>query len=240
MSASQLVSLDLEATNISADFKDLLKPDSDLWNKVAGTKISLVPTPLDRQPSAYIQAAWAEKDHGDTSEVEVRTVRTEDSLLLRLSWACEDPVHLINDINVYTDACAVLFIGSQKESDQEDTDYMEELISTMGSLEHPVSAWHWRAGEQVPFLISAKGIGTVERLTEHEVAGASRWINGEWQVVFGKPFTNTEFSTSSNGEISLVQGEKLFLSFAVWSGAKSERAGIKSYSPVCHRLMFNQ
>lgn len=207
----------LDAKHVSASLRDLLVPTAPVWDEATGTAIPLTPTPLDQQPSAYIQTAWADRDYGVVSEVLVQALVSEEVLALRLGWTCSHPNRLINDINVYADACAVLFPANVEHAD----------LNTMGSPENPVFAWHWRAGSDQAFSVMAKGIGSVERATEHEVQSRSLWNDGRWQVVLARPL--------NANDISLSRAATLPMAFAVWSGAGSERAGLKSHSPeYCH------
>ncbi len=107
-------------------------------------------------------------------------------------------------------------------------DGREAEFDTMGSPEHPVQGWHWRAGTDLPFVVTATGIGTVERAKEHPVQVRSRWSEGRWQVVLAGPL--------GAGGMPLRKGSGLPVAFAVWSGAARERAGLKSYSPQACEL----
>lgn len=211
----------LDARHSKASLEDILAPDGSAWNEIASETIELTPTPLARQPSAYVQAAWKDKHHGEVSAVTVQAIRNDDSLALRLQWEASQPQRSIDDIDAYADACAVLFPANGKESD----------LETMGSPERPVVAWHWRAGTSVPFSVTATGIGTVERNAEHPVQARSRWSDGKWQVVFA-------CSLDSDGP-SLSGGTDIPIAFAVWCGAGSERGGLKSHSPEFHQLKID-
>ena len=83
----------------------------------------------------------------------------------RLGGGVLRPWRLISDINVYPDACAMLFPADGREAE----------FGTMGSPKHPVQGWHWRAGTDLPFAVTATGIGTVERAKEHPVQARARW-----------------------------------------------------------------
>jgi DMSO reductase family type II enzyme heme b subunit len=133
-------------------------------------------------------------------------------LAVRLEWGALRPSRRISDLNVYPDACAMLFPADGREAE----------FGTMGSAKHPVQGWHWRAGTELPFVVTATGIGTVERAKEHPVQMRARWSEGRWQVVLAGPL-------GAEG-IPLRKGSGLPVAFAVWSGAARERAGVKSYS----------
>jgi DMSO reductase family type II enzyme heme b subunit len=208
----------LDARHSQATLEEILAPDGSAWNEIEGESIDLIPTPLDRQPSAYVQTAWKDKHHGEVSRIVIQAVRNEDTLALRLQWEASQPTRSINDINAYADACAILFPANGKNAE----------LETMGSPELPVVAWHWRAGTEQPFVVTARGIGTVERAAEHQVQARSRWSEGTWQVVLTR-------SLDSGGP-ALSGGTDIPIAFAIWCGAAAERAGLKSHSPEFHRL----
>ena len=212
----------LGARNQPFSFEELLSPDAGAWDASSEVVISLTPTPIERQPSAYVQAVWRDRPRGDVSEVKVRAVSNDDSLVLRLDWAAAEPHRSINDINVYADGCAVLFPANGETAD----------LETMGSPEQPVAAWHWRAGTEQPFSVTATGIGTVERMVDHPLRVSARWGDGRWQVVLGSPLRS--------GGLELRRGMTLPIAFAVWCGAASDRAGLKSHSPQFHQLVLHQ
>ena len=208
----------VNARRIRARLDALLDPNAKEWDRSEETAVWLEPTPLDRQPSAYVQVSWADRPRSDIGEVRVRALTNAGAAALRLEWAAPRPHRLISDVNVYPDACAVLFPadGSQAE------------FTTMGSAAKPVRGWHWRAGTDQPFVITATGIGTVERTDEHEVQAAARCSDGRWRVVLARPL-------SAEG-VALTHDTAVPVAFAVWSGAAGERAGLKSYSPQPHEL----
>jgi DMSO reductase family type II enzyme heme b subunit len=202
----------LEAREIGAGLEKLLAPDAAEWEGAGEVVVPLEPTPLDRQPSAYVQAAWRDRPRGGVGEVRVRAATGDGALAVRLDWSTVRPQRFISDLNVYPDACAVVFPADGREAE----------FQTMGSPERPVRAWHWRAGTDVPFVVTATGIGTVERAVEHPVQGRARWADGRWQVVLA-------CSLDTDG-LPLAEGAGLPVAFAVWSGTARERAGVKSFS----------
>ncbi|MHC4494020.1 MAG: ethylbenzene dehydrogenase-related protein [Planctomycetota bacterium] len=203
----------LEAQSVGASLEALLAPEGAEWQGAKETVVALEATPLDRQPSAYVRAAWSVRARGAVPELRVRVACAAGALAVRLEWPTARPQRLISDVNVYPDACAVIFPADGREAE----------FATMGSPEQPVRAWHWRAGTDVPFVVTAHGIGTVERVPEHPVRAQARWSDGCWQVVLARPL---------NAEgVPLRSGTPVPVAFAVWSGAARERAGIKSFSP---------
>jgi DMSO reductase family type II enzyme heme b subunit len=203
----------IEVCKLEAALEKLLAPDDGKWERANEAEVAIDPTPLDRQPSAYVQTSWQDRPRSGIGEVRVRAAAGTGGLALRLDWAALRPSRWISDVNVYPDACAVLFPADGRRAE----------FGTMGSPKHPVKGWHWRAGTDVPFVVTATGIGSVERAGEHPVRVRARWAGGRWQVVLAGPL--------GSGGIPLEEGVALPVSFAVWSGAARERAGLKSYSP---------
>lgn len=213
-------SVRLEALDVRAPLETLLAPDAREWKSAGEAIVPVEPTPLDRQPSAYVQAAWRGRPRAAITEVRVRAAASASAFAVRLDWEALRPQRLISDLNVYPDACAIVFPADGREAE----------FTTMGSAEQPVRAWHWRAGDDTPFVVTAKGIGTAERVVDHEVQGRARWAEGRWQVVLARPM-------AADG-VPLERGSSMPVAFAVWSGAARERAGLKSFSlqPCALRL----
>jgi len=210
----------IEVCKLEAALEKLLAPDAGEWDRAAEAVVPIDPTPLDRLPSAYVQVSWRDRPRAAIGEVRVRAAAGAGGLAVRLEWVALRPSRRISDVNVYPDACAMLFPADGGEAE----------FDTMGSPKHPVQGWHWRAGTDLPFAVTATGIGTVERAKEHPVQVRSRWSEGRWQVVLGGPL-------GTDG-IPLRKGSAMPVAFAVWSGAARERAGLKSYSPQLCELRF--
>ncbi len=196
-------------------------PAATAWGKVAGASIPLQPTPLDRQPSAYVQASWRDRQYGVIPSLEARFATNEGVLHARLSWEAADPRPAITDNNVFPDACALLF----------PTDGKSAPLETMGSAEEPVTLWHWRAGAEEAFLGTASGLGTVDRTKPNGLTVAAAWANGRWTVAFACAVNNASFAVPKSREVRVA--------FAAWSGANSERAGLKSHSPAWTTLVIS-
>jgi DMSO reductase family type II enzyme heme b subunit len=210
----------IQVCKVEADLEKLLAADAGEWEGAAEAVVPVGPTPLDRLPSAYVQVAWEDKPRSGIGEVRVRAAAADGGVAVRLDWGVLRPSRLISDVNVYPDACAVLFPADGREAE----------FGTMGSAKHPVQGWHWRAGTDLPFVVTATGIGTVERAVEHPVRVRARWVEGRWQVVLAGPL--------GGDGIPLRKGSALPVAFAVWSGAARDRAGLKSISkqPCALRL----
>lgn len=209
------------ARRVRARLEALLDPGAVEWARAEEVDVALVPTPLDRQPSAYVQTAWDSRPRGDVRAVSVAALTNTSALAVRLTWPAARPNRLISDLNVYPDACAMLFPANGTGFE----------FDSMGSPSRPVHGWHWRAGTEEPFVITATGIGTVARSTEHDVKAAARWSDGIWQVVLAR-------ALAADG-VALDHDTTVPVAFAVWSGAAGERAGLKSYSPRPHELRID-
>jgi DMSO reductase family type II enzyme heme b subunit len=193
-----------------------LGPWTEGWG-VPGS-VPLQPTPLDAQPSAYVQESWRERSYGKTAEVLVQFVRTPEAVYGRVEWVCPSPRFGITDNDVFADACAILFPANGHAAP----------LATLGDKSEPVVAWHWRAGAETPFIAEGTGLGTLSRRPKHELSVAAEWRQDRWAVVFTHPL-------ASNGNPASPATSDL-VAFAVWSGANQERAGLAAYSPAWSRL----
>lgn len=217
----------IETLRCDAPVDALLVAGAEAWERCRDVPVALEPTPLEAQPSAYVQASWRERPRGNIAGLSVRALLAPDALALRLSWPQEEPRRSIDDYNVYADACAVLFPANGREA----------AIATMGSEQAPVCGWFWRAGTPEPFEITARGIGTVERSPAHEVQGAGWWSEGHWHVVLARRLAAASAPVLlSSGTTPLAE---IPVAFAVWAGARGERAGLKSHSPQFARLRLH-
>ena len=206
-------------TSVTADrlpeaSPQLLAPAGTQWDKASETTVSLAPTPLDAQPSAYVRTSWAGRPHGTLASVGLSAVFAGDALYIRLRWVAPEPRQAITDNDTYADACAVLFPLDGKAAE----------LSTMGDERSPVQAWHWRAGTALPFVINATGLGTVTRAPNHPVSVGAAWEDGSWSVVFKRGIQDQG--------VPLASGASVPLGIAVWSGANNERAGLKAHTPA--------
>lgn len=189
-------------------------PWADGWP--APIVVALRPTPLDAQPSAYVQKSWQGRSYGATKQIGVSALAGPGGVSLRLEWDCPTPSYGITDNNVFADACGVLIPADGVTAD----------LESMASDAHPALTWYWRGGTDLPFAGTVRGVGTVERVKEHHLTAAAAWANGRWAVVLNHP---------SGAGLPVANGS-LPVAFAVWNGANAERAGIAAYSPAWHKL----
>jgi len=194
-----------------------LGPGDAAWQGADDVTFSLEPTPPESQPSAYVQASWAGKEHGDVRSLATRALISESLLMLHLEWSVADASPAITDYNVYADACGVLFPTNG-----------EAQLATMGNPEAPVTAWYWRAGSEDPSVLTATGRGTTRPTGGHSLQVSAELTGNTWRVVFAHPL--------GTGGVNLAQGDSTLVGFAVWSGAAGERAGLKSHTPDWQEL----
>ncbi|MBA4180227.1 MAG: hypothetical protein C0506_06510 [Anaerolinea sp.] len=212
MTAAQ--ALQVRAARLAAAQSSQLGPSGAAWNLLRERDIPLEPTPLDRQPSAYVQTAWREKTYGTLAVAGLTAAVAGPSLFLRLRWLAPEPRPAITDNDIFADAAALLF----------PLNGVDAPLETMGDERHPVQAWHWRAGAGKPFVLNATGLGTATRFAHHPVEVADEWANGQWSVVFSGPLHESGVALTAAGSIPV--------GVAIWCGARGERAGLKSHTPA--------
>ena len=204
--------LSLSAKRVTTAASDLGAPWSSAWPGLARCAVPLEPTPLDAQPSSYVQRAWASRPYGATQQASLSAAVSDGTLFVRVEWPAPEPVFTINDNDVFADACALLF----------PLDGVTAELSTMGSESAPVQGWYWRAGAAETYAIVAKGLGTAERQRDHGVEATSEWKDGAWGVVFARALDAPGVPIGSGA---------LPMGCAIWTGAAGERAGLKAHSP---------
>ncbi|NIW35377.1 MAG: hypothetical protein GWN32_02080, partial [Gemmatimonadetes bacterium] len=59
----------IEVCRVEAALETLLAPDAGEWGRVEEAAVPIDSTPLDRQPSAYVQAAWRDRPRSGIGEV---------------------------------------------------------------------------------------------------------------------------------------------------------------------------
>ena len=98
---------------------------------------------------------------------------------------------------------------------------------TMGAPGTPVNAWYWRADEDGRGRhVVAEGLGTTRTVDLELVRGRGIWKEGRWQIVIARAL---QVSTQEP-VAQLTPGETTGFGVAIWEGASSERAGLKSFS----------
>ncbi len=172
------------------------------------TRIPLIAAPAAIQPGGYVRVAYANRAEPSTPELDVRVEEQGRGWIIFLSWACTAALNgTTQDVDRFADAAAVMAPS-----------HADAALITMGSEDAGVDGWFWKADREQGIRFQARGFGTVER--SDLPAGArvtGLWQAGRWGVKFELPAWD---SLSLHGRIG----------FAVWQGAVSERAGLKSVS----------
>ncbi len=87
-------------------------------------------------------------------------------------------------------------------------------------LNNPVA----RTDASVQTLV-AQAFGTLSPAAAQDASGAGMWRNGEWSVVFTRPF-----KAADGDQAEFAAGKSTNLAVAVWDGANGDRAGQKNVS----------
>lgn len=171
--------------------------------------ITLMPPPTAMQPGGYIAKAYGDRSAPGTQRAEIETGSVNGIWTVSLRWQAPHAVIDAGDnARQFIDGAA-LFVPTVKDS----------AWITMGSPEAPLEGALWRADQAALLHVRAEGLGTVHRsAAPPDWQAAASYANGAWQLVFTLP-----------GFAALEKNRQL--AFAVWQGAMSERAGLKSVSP---------
>ena len=202
----------LEATEM-----ELSDPSFAGWRSLAALEVPLVPTPLFGNPLVIKISPFIAKstDHGTLLSAKLKCAHNGSRIFIYLSWKSSKNDE-IADLDQFVDGAAVMFPLSEGSS-----------ATTMGSEEHPVNAWYWKANlKKEAFDVIARGYGTSQRLKDERLpikANAS-YENGRWELVLNREMT----SALSRAEF-MVGGETK-MAFAFWDGSNRERSGRKSFS----------
>jgi DMSO reductase family type II enzyme heme b subunit len=208
----------MQVKRVSTSTEALLDPEAAAWAQAEELVIDTLPTPIDLQPTEYIQKTFASRTYGDATPLKVRCLHNGDAMLIRIEWAEPSPSRELNNVNAFTDGCGVLFPVAG-----------DAIITEMGSVSQPVNAWYWRADfDDKPISVTSTSRGTSVRYTTNPLVARSAWTDGAWQVVMGRPFVVAE---PHRRMIELKPGTTVKAGFAIWRGSNLERGGIKAYSP---------
>lgn len=171
--------------------------------------VTLMAPPTAMQPGGYIAKAYADHTQALTERAEIETQEQNGIWTVTLRWQAPQAVIDASDNpRLFIDGAA-LFAPQVKDA---------PWIS-MGTAQMPLEGALWRADAQKLSRVQAEGMGTVQRGTAPpDWRAESAYANGFWRVTFTLP-----------GFAALQKNRQL--AFAVWQGARSERAGLKSVSP---------
>jgi DMSO reductase family type II enzyme heme b subunit len=210
---------------VSASTEELLDTEASVWAQAEEASVDMLPTPIDLQPTEYIQKTYQSRPYGEVTSIKVRCLHNGDSIFVRIEWAEPNPSRELNNVNAFADGCGVLFPVAG-----------DAIITEMGSVSQPVNAWHWRADyNDKPNSVTSTSRGTSVRYTTNPLVARSAWKDGTWQVVMGRPFVVAE---PHRRMIELKPGATVKAGFAIWRGSNLERGGIKAYSPAWNDLVI--
>lgn len=172
-------------------------------------KVDLIAAPTAMQPGGYMAKAYADRVSPGTKSAEIEVVELNGTWTVTVQWhAPKAVIDASDNARLFVDGCA-LFVPTVKDA---------PWIS-MGSPDMPLEGVLWRADKPDVMRVGARGLGTVERgAAPAGWAAVASHSNGAWRVTF----TLADFK-------ALAQVRQL--AFAIWQGAQSERAGLKSVSP---------
>jgi len=204
----------VKAQRVTAGDAALLDPASPEWEAVRAFELTLQPTPIIAQPSAYIQEKWNQTPYGAIQAVTVRAAHNGERLYFHLSWSDETSDEGIHDTDQFADAAAVLFPVKG-----------DAPLQSMGSPQAPVNAWYWRPDLEAPFSITAQGAGTTSRSQDPELTASAVHSHGAWTVVIRR-----RLDSPAAEYVSLAPGVAARVGFAVWQGSNQERGGLKATS----------
>ncbi len=212
------------AKRVAAASQDLLEVDAAEWQEAPLETISTAQTPIANQPNEYLKVSWQDRDFGVVKEVRVRALHNGLRIFFHLEWDDSIPNYSITEDTVFADGAGVLF-PLHGDAD----------IATMGSVDQPVNAWYWRPDfDDQPKNVTGGGVGFAQWLASNaSLASRSRWADGVWQLVIGRPFTVAE---SADDAVPLEPGKKVKVGFAVWEGSVGERAGFKAFTEEWREL----
>ncbi len=211
------------AKRIAAASKNLLDPDAAEWQEAPLEVIATAPTPIANQPNDYLKISWENREFGVVKEVRVRVLHNGLRIFIRLEWDDATPNYRITEDTVFADGAAILF-PLRGDAD----------ITTMGSVDQRVNAWYWRPDfDDQPKNVTGGGVGESQWLEAGSLSAKSRWADGVWRLVIGRPFAVPE---SADEAVPLEPGKKVKVGFAIWEGSVGERAGFKAFSQEWREL----
>lgn len=214
----------LALKKVSGPLEKLVDCQSDIWREVSGLTIETSATPLANQPSPYIKSTYDEKKIGAVKKITIKGAYTASDIVFCLEWKSETPNLKIEDINIFPDGIAILWPFKDPE---------ETPIKEMGSKDYPTNSWYWRPDfKEKPKNQVAHGLSTSLYTEESALVSDSKWENGTWRVVMGRPLKVKEEA------VNFEPGAKTAIGFAVWEGANGERGGVKAFSNEWRDLIF--
>ena len=191
--------------------KVAMEPDAPQWADSEEASLDMVQTPLEMQPTPYIQKSWTDKPYGRITPLTVRAQHDGTTLAVRIAWTAvggENPD--------FPDAVA--FALPVKG---------EPMLVSMGEPDAPIHILLWqgrKSGKDSLRSVLASGIGSSRPGPAIRSAVMATRDDNRFAVVIAR-------ALGGGGETAPVKaGKTAKIGFAVWDGANEERAGIKAFS----------
>lgn len=212
----------MRVNSLSIEARELARPDAGIWRQAASSRIPLVGTPIQMQPTDFIKTTFARQKIGKISEIQFSALHNGEVIALRLEWADPDQDADTDDNDHFPDGAAVMFPFKD-----------DAPLITMGSKEQPVNAWHWRADRDGEARNNvAAGFGSSRVTRGAEIVASAQYCEGRWRVVFLRQLQREGIDTT----VQFGAGQTIKIAFAVWEGSNGERAGLKAFSPQWYEL----
>jgi DMSO reductase family type II enzyme heme b subunit len=211
----------LKVERKSLDAGTLRDGQARQWLSVKELKIPMSPSPIALTESVSPYMAKT-SGHGIVARLSIRMTHDGETLSLRLSWFDANKDDELTDLDQFSDAIAVMFPLSAGAS-----------AFSMGSTDKPVNAWFWKADEQQPYDVIARGYATSDRRGAESsgLLAMAQYQDNHWTVVLQRPLQSKNLES-----VSLLPGVDTAIAFAVWEGGNAERSAQKSVSGEFVRL----
>ncbi|MEK7287141.1 MAG: ethylbenzene dehydrogenase-related protein [Elusimicrobiota bacterium] len=207
--------------------KIVLDPDDASWRKALPVVVPL-----------SAQSMVSPRSGGSAGTLEVKSLYSRDEIAFLLRWKDDSKDSKWDSSGRFTDACALQF---PMKSGALPSPFM-------GDKDNAVNIWRWMAVAQetdrfpkayadfyrkdaietsVKFPekpaenLTARGFGTLERLSRQDVDALGRWQDAQWRVVLKRRMDST-------AGVSFKENSVTPVSFALWNGSNKERDGMKS------------
>ncbi len=197
------------------DAERMLSPIAGFWRAIPRQTLQLAGTPVEMQPSQFVQVNWKSKQTGVVANVSVAAAHNGQLLAFHLSW--QDSGHETDhgDNSRFPDSAAIALPLNQSSH-----------LMTMGAPGAGLNAWYWRAGTEGGRQVLLEGPGSSDTVDREQVRAGSAWADGRWSVVIARAMQVPD----NAAVLQLVPGMTTGLGVAVWEGGRGERGGIKAYS----------
>lgn len=191
------------------------------WNNAPAVTLRLVPniikeerlfTPLNE--AITVRALYNEQEIAFLLEVDDRTdSRPGEPVATQI----QD-----NNLEMHSDAFAIQL---PKADAFATAPVVEKPLYRHGDSKHPTTIYYWNAGsiepEVAPKSLILEATGPDKklqpRLEDQSLVANGQWDKGQWKVLMKRPLNGGEA-----GDVSLIDGQFIPISFANWDGSNGE------------------